>query len=120
MIYTPVLTPAELLAALPVFLANEQEAAELLAQLQEQCKPRPPHTFGEDIFLDEFEENAHIYHSPSEAFRELYGGDIDEFKREKCEDYECCFSDFGDFYADWLDSNYTVYYIGKNKLIILE
>ena len=120
MIYTTVLTPAQLLAALPGFLANEQEAAELLDQLQEQCKPRPPHTFGEDIFLDEFEENAHIYHSASEAFRELYGGDIGEFKRDTCEDYNACISDFGDYYADWLDSNYTVYYIGKNKLIILE
>lgn len=120
MIYTPVLTPVELLAALPGFLANEQEAAELLAQLQEQCKPRPPHTFGEDIHLDEFEENAHIYDSVYEAFRELYGGSIDEFKRDTCEDYNSCISDFGGYYADWLESNYTVYCIGKNKLIIVE
>lgn len=120
MIYAPVTTPADLLAALPGFLENEQEAAELLDQLQEQCKPRPPFKFGEDINLDEFEENAHIYHSASEAFRELYDGSIDEFKRDTCEDYEACISDFGDYYADWLDSNYTVYYIGKNKLIIVE
>ena len=120
MIYTPVLNPAQLLAALPGILADEQEAAELLDQLQEQCKPQGARTFGEDIFLDEFEENAHIYDSVYEAFRELYDGSIDEFKREKCEDYECCFSDFGDFYADWLDSNYTVYCIGKNKLIIVD
>ena len=120
MIYTPVLTPAGLLAALPDFLENEQEAAELLDQLQEQCKPRPPHTFGDDIHLDEFEENAHIYHSVSEAFHELYGGSIEEFKRDTCEDYNASISSFSDYYADWLESNYTVYYIGKNKLIIVE
>lgn len=120
MIYTPVLNPAQLLAALPGFLENEQEAADLLDQLQEQCKPRPPFKFGEDINLDEFKKNARIYDSVYEVFRELYDGSIDEFKREKCEDYECCISDFGDFYADWLDSNYTVYYIGENKLIILD
>ena len=118
MIYTPVTTPAELLAALPGFLENEQEAAELLDQLQEQCKPQGPRTWDDDIYLDKFEENAHMNSSVNEAFRELYDGSIDEFKREKCEDYEACISDFGDYYADWLDSNYTVYYIGKKKLII--
>lgn len=120
MIYAPVTTSAQLLAALPDLLENEQEAADLLDQLQEQCKPKTTRPLGEDIFLDEFAENAHIYDSASEAFRELYGGSIDEFKRDTCEDYNSCISDFGDFYADWLDSNYTVYYIGKNKLIILE
>lgn len=28
--------------------------------------------------------------------------------------------DFSDFYDDWLASNYTVYYIGKHKLIVVE
>lgn len=109
MIYAPVTTPAQLLAALPDLLENEQEAADLLDQFKE-----------EDIYLDEFKENAHIYHSVSEAFHELYGGDIGEFKRDTCETYNACISNFVDYYADWLDSNYTVYYIGKKKLIITD
>ena len=120
MIYTPVTTPAELLAALPGFLENEQEAAELLDQLQEQCNPQGPRTWDDDIYLDEFEKNAHIYSSKYEAFHELYGGSIDEFKRDVCEDYGICTSDFGDFYADWLAENYNCYYLGKHKILIVD
>lgn len=120
MIYAPVLTPAQLLAALPDFLENEQEAADLLAQLQEQCKPTITHPWEKDIHLDEFTLDAHVYHSASEAFNELYGGNIDEFKRDTCETYNASISSFGDYYADWLNSHYGVYFIGKNKLIIVE
>lgn len=118
MIYAPITTPAALLAALPGLLENEQEAADLFEQLQEQCKPNNYYKFGKDIHLDEFEENAHIYSSVYEAFREHYSGDIDEFKRDTCKDYEACISDFGDYYADWLSSNCDCYYIGTHKIII--
>lgn len=120
MIYALITTPAALLAALPDLLENEQEAADLLEQLQEQCKPREKHNWEESIYLDEFAQSAHTYSSEYEAFHELYEGSIDEFKREKCEDYGCCITDFGDFYADWLDSNFTTYYIGKKKVLIVE
>ncbi len=120
MIYAPITTPAALLAALPDLLDNEAEAADLFDQLQEQCKPNGYRKFGEDIHLDEFEENAHIYSSVYEAFREHYSGDIDEFKRDTCEDYEACISDFGDYYADWLSSNCNCYYIGEHKIIIVD
>lgn len=120
MIYTPVTTPAQLLAALPDLLENEQEAKELLDQFPQPCKPHGYRKFGEDIYLDEFIENAHKYSSVYEAFRNLFDGDINEFKREKCEDYGICTSDFGDFYADWLSENYTCYYIGKHKILIVD
>lgn len=119
MIYAPVTTPAQLLAALPGFLENEEEAQELLDQLLEETKPQGYRTVENDIHLDTFAEDAHTYSSVYEAFRDLYDGSIDEFKRDVCEDYGICTSDFGDYYADWLDSNYTVYYIGKKKLIVI-
>jgi hypothetical protein len=120
MIYAPISTPAQLLAALPHLLDTLEEAADLLDQFKEEMKPRGFRTTESDIHLDEFEENAHTYSSVSEAFYELYDGSIDEFKRTTCEDYGACISDFGDYYADWLDSNFSVYYIGKKKLIITD
>lgn len=121
MIYAPVTTPAQLLAVLPHLLENEQEAADLLDQLQEETKPQGLRTWGTDLLLDDFiEEHTKAYTSLREAFEDLYPGDIDDWKADRCSDYQLCFSDFTDLYADWLDSNYTVYYIGENKLIILE
>lgn len=118
MIYAPVTTPAQLLAALPDFLENEEEAQELLDQLLEETKPQGGRTAENDIHLDTFVEEADTYSSVYAAFSKLYDGSIDEFKRDVCEDYGISTSDFGDYYADWLASNYTVYYIGKKKLIV--
>jgi hypothetical protein len=101
------MTPQHLLDLLPEHLDSIQEAEELLAEA------------GEDIFSVD-PDYVYTFNSYTEAFRELYPGDIDEFKRVKCEDYECLFSDFSEFYEDWLAEKYTCYQLSNNKILIID
>jgi hypothetical protein len=109
-IYASITNERELLAHLPNLLSNEDEARMLLQELQENN--------WED--LDEFKEDAIRYDSTEEAFSEQYPGSVDEFKAEKNEDYQCLFSDYTDFYCDWLVENCSfVAYVNKHNLIIV-
>lgn len=107
---TPELLHQHLPSLLPGIIDNLEDARTLHEALKDYYS----------FDFQEFADRATTYSSVSEAFRELYGGSIDEFKRQKCEDYECCFSDFGDFYADWLDSNCNPIYLTNKILIIAE
>lgn len=109
-IYASITNERELLAHLPQLLNNEDEARLLLQELQENN--------WED--LDEFKEDAVRYDSIEEAFSEQYPGSVDEFKAEKTEDYQCLFSDYSDFYCDWLVENLSfVAYVNKHNLIVV-
>lgn len=99
--------PEQLLELFPEHLADLQEAEILLAEA------------GEDIFTCD-PDSVYTFNSYTEAFRELYPGDIDAFKRVKCEDYNCLFSDFSEFYADWLTGKYECYELTTNKILIIE
>lgn len=109
-IYATITNERELLAHLPHLLNNEDEARLLLQELQENNW----------VDLDEFKEDAVRYDSIKEAFSEQYPGSVDEFKDEKDEDYHCLFSDYSDFYCDWLVENLPfVAFVNKHNLIIL-
>lgn len=111
MIRLPLSTPDHLLRHLPHYIvSNLSEARALLAALEHE----------EDWDLAEFVTAAHLYSSEYEAFRELYPGDIDDFKREKCEDYESCITDFSTHYTSWLEANVNPIYLSENKILILE
>lgn len=109
-IYASITNESELLAHLPQLLNNEEEARLLLQELQENN--------WED--LDEFKEDAIRYSNTDEAFRELYPRSVDEFNAEKNEDYQCLFSDYSDFYRDWLvEACAFVAYVNKHNLIVV-
>lgn len=109
-IYASITNERELLAHLPELLRDEDEARLLLQELQENN--------WDD--LDEFKEDAVSYDSAEEAFSEQYPGSVDEFKAVKNEDYQCIFSDYSDFYCDWLVENCSfVAYLNKHKLIVV-
>lgn len=114
MIYAPVTTPEQLLAALPDLLDNLDEAANLLEYEKEHGLPFDFPT------TDDLLENATLYTSISSAFEELYPDSIDAFQAEKCEDYEAQFTSFTDFYADWLEGNCSCIWLSRKKLIILD
>lgn len=112
MIYAPLTKPSQLLAVLPHLLDTLEEAEEFWKYLNEGHDPAC------DLYLDDFsEEHASAYTSLREAFEDLYPGDIDEWKADRCCDYQCCFSDFTGLYEDWLFANHTCRWI-CDKLIV--
>ena len=98
--------PEQLLKIFPQHLANLQEAQTLLDEAGDISDLSPS-----DILT---------FNSWREAFTALYPDSVDSFKREICEDYNMLFSDFTDFYADWLDENFTCYQLSKNKILIIK
>lgn len=106
-------TAQELHSHAPELFATPEEAEQFLSEIN---RLEENHHISEDINLDEIR----IFRSITEAFRELYDGSIDEFKREKDEDYNCLHSDYTDYYWDWVDENYITIYINDNKILILE
>lgn len=99
--------PEQLLKLFPEHLANMQEAETLLKEVDSDFFHLDP----SDIMT---------FDSYRDAFASLYPGDVDSFKREKCEDYNCLFSDYGDFYVDWLEENFQCYWLGGNKILIVK
>lgn len=114
MLYSPATTPEQLLAALPDLLDNLEEAAELLEY--EKQHGLPDHI----VTTSDLQENSTLYTSVREAFEELYPDSIDDFKAEKCEDYQLIFTDFSHFYINWLESNCTCIWLSSKKFIILD
>ena len=98
--------PEQLLKTFPQHLDNLQEAQTLLDEAGDISDLSPS-----DILT---------FNSWRAAFTALYPDSVDSFKREKCEDYNTLFSDFTDFYAEWLDENFSCYQLGKNKILIIK
>ncbi len=106
-------TAQELHSHAPKLFANTEEAEQFLSEIH---RLREDRKICEDINLDEIR----IFNSITEVFREFYDGSIDEFKREKDEDYNCLHSDYTDYYWDWVEEYYNPVYINDNKILILE
>lgn len=101
------MTPQHLLDLLSEHLDSIEDAEALLEAV------------GEDIF-NCAPDDVYTFNSYTEAFQNLYPDDIDAFKREKCEDYNCLFSDFSEFYIDWLTEKYHCYELSNNKILIID
>ena len=106
-------TPEKLHSYLPLiapgYIHTRRDAERLHAELQKSY----PYE------LDEFRKYTRIYSSVTEAFYDLYPGDIDEFKAEKCEDYQITTTDFTEFYCDWLTACYSLVFLDNGDLLII-
>lgn len=97
----------QIIGYFPEYLVNPEEVEIILKE------------FGADCF-DLDPSDVVIYNNYRDAFVDFYPGDIDSFKWEKCEDYNCLFSDYGDFYADWLEANTNCCWLSGNKILIIK
>lgn len=107
---TPELLHQHLPSLLPGIIDNIEDARTLHEALK--------HYYSFDF--QEFADRATTYSTATEAFHELYPGDIGEFKREKCEDCGKLISNFVPYYLDWLEDNYDPIYLTNKILIIAE
>ena len=103
-------TPQHLLDILSQHLSNIQEAEELFSLISQEK---------DDYYFSFAPSSVKSYSTLSEAFEDIYPGSVDNWKREKCEDYQLFFTDFTDLKEDWiLDNDYRLYYL-TNKIIII-
>ena len=107
---TPELLHQHLPSLLPGIIDNLDDAR----TLHEALKDYYPFT------IQEFADLATTYSTATEAFHELYPFDEDDFKREVCETYEACITDFSTHYTSWLEANCNPIYLTNKILIITE